>query len=509
MFNLTSSYPILEKRLPYPPRPTIRTGFGCPKCFTASGAKVPLTYVKRLQTHLIGLKCLVNPKHFITPFLKDVDDAVKHYNERANNPQSLAHLLNSEVDSASTSVTKKVSNDLLCVGVNGRTALGHRNHRLQRCPNGLCKKCCITLANTCSHHRQNNTPSSSNGMETNLDFHNLFPPQSDVSSANNEIQIAPNHVSQRLINPQADRRAIKNLPREAVAFANAARNHMQNTRDAIAAYELTLRVWMKPGECFNIPAPAINFPRYALIESGPLVTMAKDIFSNDPSWMTKLVVLRPGSSEWRLTDVTVPFTYPSTTTEILIRPFNLSEDQCIGITTFIEQINESSAKPSFSISRLLDNPEAMGDWNSPGSESEPEIEIVKSTKRKRENKTEHSSSLNESPKKKHQNSRSFPGSTCLLSELLIWCSKAPDGCAGGLAKSTWFELFGDRYDPDKGLRTPYRYRKWALNMQAKLKEWMKNKNNPTVRDAVDVFRESFHRVASLSKDKVVKTIIID
>ncbi|KAH9816055.1 hypothetical protein DFH28DRAFT_1081911 [Melampsora americana] len=395
---------------------------------------------------------------------------------------------------ASSPSTSNVSEaTFVCHGVDGKYASGHRKQRLKRCPNQLCQQCCRSSGQTCSHHRSQFPPSAS-----------LTAPI--TSKARDSAHEVDNHVLSeqprsrvinRTVNPQADRHAIRDLPREAVAHHNAARQRTQAAKDKVDLHELTLRVWLKAGEALEIPVTALNFPRYALIESRALQRVAHGLLG--PSWDLELEVLRPGSLKWQLVDANIPLMYPLHTTEILIRKMGLPVESCLGIDSAPHSLKNNAQTQSLNIQHLLEPDVSHGIWG--GSQRgvtnvastskieidpDSDVEIVGSLKRKKEDDED----IESSPlaRKKARKLQPFLGSTCKLSELLVWCSKAPKTSAKGVAKEAWHEIFGDRFKTDPMMKTAYGYRTWALDREEELREWIKGKEDVTVDKAYRTFR---------------------
>ncbi|EGG09652.1 uncharacterized protein MELLADRAFT_61009 [Melampsora larici-populina 98AG31] len=462
MWKLTQDFPILQEKLPFP-RDGVLAGFGCPICYKTCRTKNPCVYRKSDYTHLIGLTCRAFDHYFRTPKIKDVIEEVSKHNQQAQHPSQFGHLPISEPSSVTESTSKATKSDLECHGINGRFASGHRKQCLKRCPNKMCQQvdlisvadiqleCCRSSDITCSDHRYvKDTPSTSAAPVE----------RQSQSRAEDPFNSALQQGSNR-VNPQADRQAIKDLPREAIAHHNNARLRTQAAKDRGDDLELTLCVWLQAGEATEILATASNFPRYALNESRSLGRLAEKILG--PSWDLELE---------KLIDAHQPVPPPSDTKKLLIRAFGLPPESCVGIDDSITSLKSKILPTTVDIHDLLQPTAPKGIWatsrvttddmqatssNDIELESGSEIEFVGTSKRK--NPAGADKDIESSPlaKKKPRKLLPFPGLTCKLSELMVWCSKAPggSGSAKGVAKETWYELFGDRYEPDFGLKTPY------------------------------------------------------
>ncbi|KAH9812295.1 hypothetical protein DFH28DRAFT_1084468 [Melampsora americana] len=397
MWKLHQGYPILlgqNQELPFP-KDGILTGFGCPICYRTLKSKSPLMYVKNALAHLIGITCRDSYHYFRTPFIKDVIEEVAQYNQSKRNPSQFSHLLNSEPSSSVEQSASQVTQSVIqCRGINGVFASGHRIQCLKQCPNNMCQQCCLSSDKTCTHHRHVKHKSSNSAAHIKVQL------QSRVGDL---ITSEPRRSTNRF-NPQADRRAFKDLPRKAIAHHNAARQRTQAAKENGSDYELTLLVWLQAGEHQEILVTALTFPRFALNESRSLERLAHKTLG--PSWDLELE---------KLIDAHLLVTYPSEAKNLLIRASGLLLESCVGIDDAIKSLKIETCPTTF----------------------------IGTSKRK--NPAIESSPL---AKKKPRKLLPFPGSTLKLSELLIWCSKAPDLSAKGVAKATWNDLFADQYKAD-------------------------------------------------------------
>ncbi|KAH9807491.1 hypothetical protein DFH28DRAFT_1148991 [Melampsora americana] len=364
-----------------------------------------------------------------------------------------------------------------CHGVDGKYASGHRKQRLKRCPNKLCQQCCRSSGRTCPHHCSKNPPSSSSTAPTASKSR-----YSNHEDENHVLSEQPrSRTINRILNPQADRHAIRDLPREAVPHHNAARQRTQAAKENVDLHELTLRVWLEAGEALEIPVTALNFPRYALRESRSLQRMALNLLG--PSWDLELEVLRPGSLKWQLVDANIPLLYPLETTQLLIRKMGLPLESCLGIDTATHSSTTNTQTRSLDIQHLLEPGVSQGIWG--GSQHgatnkqstsqleldpDSDVEIVGSLKRGREDDDD----IESSPLSRKKPRKLIPFLKSTFS-------------AKGVAKETWHEIFGDRYQTDPLMKTAYKYRTWALDREEALQEWMKGKADVTVAQAYRVF----------------------
>ncbi|EGG03812.1 uncharacterized protein MELLADRAFT_89927 [Melampsora larici-populina 98AG31] len=383
---------------------------------------------------------------------------------------------------ASTSNTSEPH--LECRGVNGIRASGHCKQCLRRCPNKLCQQCCRSTSQTCSHHHTKEVSSMTLTAPIPSQSRDLLLDSNNYLTSEQEQR----RVVNRMINPQADRHAIKDLPREAVAHHNAVQLRTQAAKDDVAPHELTLCVWLKDGEALEIPVTALNFPRYALIESRSLAQIARDQLG--PSWDLQLEVLRPGSLKWQIVDANIPLMYTSETTKLLIRKMGLPLESCVGIDAAIDSFKTKTKPKSYGISQWLQPDVPKGIWersrdglasttstyniSNIESDSDPEVEIIGTSKRKKEfNEDIESSPL---ARKKARSLQPFP---------------APRGFVKGHAKVVWHELFSDRFETGPSMRTAYKYRRWALDKEETLREWMKGKEDVTVAEAYHMFGPAY------------------
>ncbi|EGG07212.1 uncharacterized protein MELLADRAFT_106075 [Melampsora larici-populina 98AG31] len=515
-------YPILRPILPQP-TPGIQTGFGFPIC--PRNEKHPLEYVnvhRSNNNELIGLRCSTfkNASHFFqTPYKKHILAQVQLHNKKAKNPASLSNLLNSEADSQLN--TDEESSLGKCKGVNGLYASGHRETCLKRCPNKLCQQCCRHRAvQVCPHHQNRGSEALKPPTPSNPTSSSAF-----QSTASDRL-LAPLPTRRAVNRPtqcaQADRVILKDLSQDALVHYNIERRRTQNEKDGICTKNLKLRVWLKAGEGFVIGAQATDFPRFALIESKPLHDSALNELKDQ--WDTQLEILQEDSMEWILSDASLSYTYRRSTTDLLVKVSGLREIDCIGLEKELQKIKEAhSSKPpirtqasSLDLSSYLSMDGPMGVWGhkkmTTGTSSDEsdssEIEVVSSNvhrKRKLTNQTETASSQ----KKPCLNTRTWPSKTCKLSELILWCDKAPKGCSSKVPKSTWFEIFGDRFNPDKEFKTPYRYQTWVLKKKSDLVEWMTDRPNATIDEDKNKFIKSFREVASLRKGTCANPVIVE
>lgn len=500
MWYLTKKYPILQEILPYP-TPGTQTGFGCPVCPYEEDHPLEYTNLYRSNNpNLIGIRCSTfkYATHFFeTPYLTDVVEEIQRHNEKAKNLTSNFNLLNSRGKNIPESRLDKDkdSNFVQCKGVNNRYASGHRETGLRRCPNQLCQQCCRqSAARVCSHHRDR-----AEIIDRSIPMYPLSSPvRSNTTSSNRALVPLPlrRTVKSPTQHVVADKSTIKGLSRDPLPQ----RSRIQNKKDGKSAKDLRLRVWLKAGEGFSIGAQATDFPRFALIESKPLRDAA--IAQLKQKWDTKLEIFKTDSMEWILSDANLSYSYSPSTTTILIKAIGLHRNNCIGLGEEVQNImspgpnttNPPTPTPSSSITVNLFLP------------TDKPMVVYGNNKRKLNVQQETVSSQTETSL---NNKRTWPGTTSKLSDLILWCIKAPKDCPRGLVKSSWLQLFGDRYDPDKYFSTPYKYRTWALKNNGDLIQWMKNKRDPTIEEAVGVFKDSFRQIASLPKGSSTNPVVLE
>ncbi|KAH9813233.1 hypothetical protein DFH28DRAFT_929988 [Melampsora americana] len=476
MWYLTKKYPILQEILPYPTS-GIQTGFGCPVCPHEENHPLVYTNLHRSNNpNLIGLRCSTfkDGTHFFqTPYLSDVIQEIHRHNQDAYNKISQLNLINSKgKDIAKPQPEIDVKGLVKCKGVDDLYAIGHREHCLRRCPNQLCQQCCRQrAAKVCSHHRDRETEVIDLSIPRNS-ASSLAPSNPTLPSASKYTQsdriLAPLPIRPTVDRPtqraQADKSFTKDLSRDSLAQSRPT----QNKKDRKTTKDLTLRVWLKAGEAVSIGAQATDFPRFALIECKPLRNAA--LTQLKEQWDTKLEIFQADSMEWILSDASLGYKYNLSTDTILIKAIGLRHSKCIGLAEEMQKMIRCGIHKS----KLTNQNQIISSHES----------------------------------QKSINKQSWPGNSSRLSDLILWCTKAPKDCPKGVIKTTWLEIFGNKFNPDQHFKTPYKYRTWALNKEMDLIKWMKSRKEATIQEAVHAFKDSFRQI-SLQNGTLTHPVILE
>ncbi|KAH9820748.1 hypothetical protein DFH28DRAFT_883990 [Melampsora americana] len=477
MWILSSKFYPIRPPLPIP-KSNISTGFTCPD---PGCDKECVYFEKRDYDHLIGIRCSSGVKgtYCVTPQRNQVATEV----ERINNQQQAYQFLPQNISQLvlpppTTTLIGTPAVVGTCPGFEGRTAEGHQQTRKisVKCRNHLCAACCRQLASTCSHHQPaqklvNPTP--------------VHVPQDRQMSLNRPMVNLPHRRisgSRPLQCAQANRRIGKQMTQPENDLISA--SQMALKRDRISsAPEITLRVWLKA-----------KWPCFCLNEAEVLQDAAENLLGE--RWGLKLLVCQSTTSEWCLINSSMSRKYKATPTVLLIRAITVSSAEC--------QASEPSpiriSTPPRSILDATDlfAKEVPDGW---GSSPDSDIEVVPNHlyKRKHSNSNNTESNNSDQPLRKKNKSDStklyWPGPTLKLSELLIWCSKAPkiprQGQRHASASYAWDECFGDEYS--KQMKTAYHYRDWVdLVTVSVLKTWDFN-NDRTVKEAARTFHAEFSK----------------
>lgn len=199
-----------------------------------------------------------------------------------------------------------------------------------------------------------------------------------------------------------------------------------------------------------------------------------------------------------MTNACKPYSYPSSSTELLIRAWTVDAIHCLGIDVAQPRVfDQALCRTDLNTVDLLSSEVPLDGWG-PKESSQvvinqdiAEIEVVNDCKRKETYDDLSNPNINYplKKKKKKDDDDVWPGPNLKLSELAIWCSKAPIGCRRGVAAQTWNELFEGRFG--KRATQVYTYRVWyQLVGDTVLKEWAGNRD-VTVKEAVDKFHHAF------------------
>ncbi|EGF98300.1 uncharacterized protein MELLADRAFT_113664 [Melampsora larici-populina 98AG31] len=225
-------------------------------------------------------------------------------------------------------------------------------------------------------------------------------------------------------------------------------------------------------------------------------------------------IYQAASKKWILSDATLSYTYSLSTAVIFIKAAGLCQSDCIGLAEEIEKVTinpsnslnptSSTQDSSLDLNSYLSMDGPMGIWGhgkktniiSSDNSDSSDIEVMLPEGHSKRKLTDRNEKV-PFQKKACLSTQSWPGKTCKLSELIIWCDKAPKGSVTtGVTKKTWYKIFGDRYHPDAGFKTPYKYCTWVLKKRSELIDWMASRPEATVKEATVVFRESFRQITS-------------
>ncbi|KAG0151298.1 hypothetical protein CROQUDRAFT_86720 [Cronartium quercuum f. sp. fusiforme G11] len=119
-------------------------------------------------------------------------------------------------------------------------------------------------------------------------------------------------------------------------------------------------------------------------------------------------------------------------------------------------------------------------------DSDSEVEFVG---RKRKEREDDEPQLATTKKKNSELDCAWPGLHLKLTELMIWCSKAPEGCKRDIPARTWDDCFAIKYG--KRPKTAYTHRRWYhIVRKLALEEWAGD-SGVTVKKAVTKFHLAF------------------
>ncbi|EGG02857.1 uncharacterized protein MELLADRAFT_66057 [Melampsora larici-populina 98AG31] len=510
-----SGFQILQKPLP-PPKPGVMCGFVCPDV----GCKRECKYFKKTgYDQLIGIRCSSGARgaYIVSPFLEHVENEIKKYNlswrsdSHWNLPSTLSNLL-LPPPTPTLSDTQVPIVQGTCLGFDGRTAEGHQKSRKisPKCRNALCAACCRKLAITCSYHQPpNQTLANSTPIVASQDL-----------TGRAIASLPPRRVRPVLQCAQANRRIGKYLSQEEGDLINSSQLKLQQDQDQERlgpSTEITLRFHLL----------FAKWPRFSLNESEVLHEAAEE--SLGPRWGLKLWVCQ-SPSDWCMTDSSMSFNYKPTPTELLIRGVNVSLVDCNLRETPPISIHLSPPRSSLDTSdlfarqvpldgwgsdiELIDPPIASTSSTSSHATNRRKIDVIESSdppitstsshgpkKRKIEmdptSDSESSVIIVKRGKKSKTNKTEWPGTTLKLSELLIWCSKAPKSSPRGVGVQAWVECFGDRFE--QKMKTAYGYREWVELVTIKtLKRWDFN-GDRTVKEGTKAFHVEFQMAKRLAK----------
>ncbi|EGG10239.1 uncharacterized protein MELLADRAFT_103660 [Melampsora larici-populina 98AG31] len=491
-----SGFQILQKPLP-PPKPGVMCGFVCPDV----GCKRECKYFKKTgYDQLIGIRCLSGARgaYIVSPFLEHVENEIKKYNlswrsdSHWNLPSTLSNLLLlPPTPTLSDTQVPIVQGTRL--GFDGRTAEGHQKSRKisPKCRNALCAACCCKLAITCLYHQPpNQTLANSTPIVASQDL-----------TGRAIASLPPRRVRPVLQCAQANRHIGKYLSQEEGDLINSTQRLSESRRITHLSQS------SKMAKVLHEAAEELLGPRWGL-----------------KPWVCQ------SPSDWCMTDSSMSFNYKPTPTKLLIRGVNVSLVDCNLRETPPISIHLSPPRSSLNTSDLFARQVPLDGWGSDIELIDPPIASTSSTSSHATNRqkinviessnppiastsshgpknqkiemdptsdSESSVIIIKRGKKIKTNKTEWPGTTLKLSEILIWCSKAPKSSLRGVGVQAWVECFGDRFE--QKMKTAYGYCEWVeLVMIKTLKRWDFN-GDRTVKEGTKAFHVEFQMAKRLAK----------